>query len=108
MLPVKASAAHALPQPKPKSAARTALHNNLLRSFISLPPQKFPVKLLIIAASTSDSCPSQIRSGKELSMADLQAQQAIRQAKNRVQAALIALHRIAKILIELLVGCQAK
>jgi len=38
MLPVKASCAQALPQTKPKNAARTALHSDRLQRFISLPP----------------------------------------------------------------------
>jgi hypothetical protein len=72
MLPVKESAAQALPQPKPKSAARTALHSNLLHRFMSLPPQKVPVILLILAASSSKTSLWLIRSGEELSMAYLQ------------------------------------
>jgi hypothetical protein len=74
MAPVKESAAQALPQPKPKSAARTALHSNLLHRFISLPPQKFPVKLPILAASSSKIFPWLTRSDKELSMAYQQEQ----------------------------------
>jgi hypothetical protein len=74
MLPVKASCAQAPPQTKPKNAARTALHSNLLHRFIYVPPQKIPVKLLIIAASSSKTALSLTRSGEELSMAYLQGQ----------------------------------
>jgi len=46
-----------------------------------VPPQKIPVKLLIIAASSSKTSPLFKRSGEVLSMADLLEMRTIRAAK---------------------------
>jgi hypothetical protein len=63
MLPVKASCAQALPQTKPKNAARTAPHSNLLHRFISLPPQKISREIADHCCVSSKYSPTLTRSG---------------------------------------------